>query len=425
MSWGEYLWDHWWRFVVLLGLLGCSGFFSGTETALFNLTRGQLYRLSQSKSRIARLVASMMGAPRRVLQTLLLGNMIVNVAYSAVAAILVLALNRRGLPAWATVAAAGLPVLVLILIGEVTPKMLAYRLRERWALLSAAPLEVISRLFSPVVRILERTTIAPLARLIAPRIAGGEEITPTELGAMLDLSARRGLIGRDAGALLQEIVQLTDIRVSEIMVPRVDVVAYDADHARAGLVELFHRTRLRKIPVYSGDIDHILGVVHAKHILLNPSATIRSLVTEVPFLPEAANIERALLQLRRVGKQMAIVVDEYGGVAGLVTLEDIIEQIVGDIEETRQVETVPPVQGLSDTEYILSGDLGIHEWVEAFRIDLSGRRISTIGGFVVSLLGRIPSVGDEANYRNLRFKVEAMRGRRISRLHLKLLEVTS
>ncbi|GAF81767.1 unnamed protein product, partial [marine sediment metagenome] len=171
-----------------------------------------------------------------------------------------------------------------------------------------------------------------------------------------------------------------------------------------------------------GRIDNVLGVVHAKRLLLNPTQPLRELVTPVPFVPEAANIERTLLQLRARRDQMAIVVDEYGGVAGLVTLEDIIEEIVGDIEESQETPRGRPVRQTGPDEYILDGDLAVHEWLDAFKIDLSERRISTIGGFVISLLGRIPDVGDQTTYRNLRFTVEQMRGRRIRKLRLKLLE---
>ena len=421
MSWVDYLLGQWWRLVLLAVLLAVSGFFSGTETALFNLSRGQLYRLNRSQARTRRLVASLMRRPRKLLQTLLLGNMVVNTAYSAMIAVLVISLAARGL---GTVAAAGvsvLGVLVLILAGEVTPKMLAYRIREQWAVAAAPPVAVALRVFSPVVRVLEAAFVAPLTRLLAPS-REGPEITAGELGAILDLSVRRGLIGPDANAFLQEIVQLTDIRVADIMVPRVDVIAYDVNGPPGGLIDLFRKTHLRKVPVYDGDIDHVLGVVHAKRLLLDGGGDLRELVVKVPFLPEAANIERALLQLRVGRKQMAIVVDEYGGVAGLVTLEDIIEEIVGDIEETQEADRTRPVSRVGENEYLIDGDLAIHEWVDAFKIDLGGRRISTVGGFVISLLGRIPAVGDAADYRNLHFTVEGMRGRRISKLRLELTE---
>lgn len=421
MSWAEYFLENWCRLAALAGLLVLSGFFSGTETALFNLTRGQLLRLGR-RAGMGRQVASLMRRPRSLLQTLLLGNMTVNVAYSAISAVMVIALSRRGLPAPITAAVALVPVLALILAGEVTPKMLAYRLGERWALLAAMPTTIACRLLWPVVWLLEKALISPLCRLLAPQQQKHATMTNEELAALLDLSAKRGLIGPDANALLQEIMQLTDIKVADIMVPRVDVIAYDVDGPPAGIADLFAKTHLRKVPVYEGEIDKVLGVVHAKRMLLNPSQPLRQLVTPVAFVPEAANVERALLQLRARRDQMAIVVDEYGGVAGLVTLEDIVEQIVGDIEESQEAGRGRPVRRIGPNEYILDGDLAIHEWLDAFKIDLAERRISTIGGFVISLLGRIPSVGDQTTYQNLRFTVKQMRGRRIRELRLELLE---
>jgi CBS domain containing-hemolysin-like protein len=371
------------------------------------------------------MAASLMRRPRRLLQTLLLGNMLVNVAYEAVAAVMIIALGRRGLPAWAAVALAAVPVFVLILVGEVTPKMLAYRFAERWAVLAAVPLTLVCRAVRPVVWLLETSLVVPISRLIAPQRPADADITAGELSALLNLSAKRGIIGHDASALMQEIVHLTGIRVSDIMVPRVDVISYDVNDPAEGLIDLFAKTRLRKVPVYDGKIDNVLGVIHAKRLLLNPSRPLRELVSPVVFIPEAANIERALLQFRIRRAQTAIVVDEYGGVAGLITLEDVAERIVGDIEEAHEAARGDPVRQISRDVYMLDGDLAIHEWAQAFGIDLAERRVSTIGGFVTSLLGRIAAVGDEAAYRNLRFTVEQMRGRRISKVRLALEEEAS
>jgi len=262
-------------------------------------------------------------------------------------------------------------------------------------------------------------------RILAPRSAGQTQITAKELTSVLDLSARRGIIGHDANALLQEIIELTDLRVSDIMVPRVDMIAYDVDSPPAGLLDLFRRSGLRRIPVYERDIDHVLGLVHAKRLLLQPEGPLRDLVAPVLFVPEAANVERLLIQLRTQRAQTAFVVDEYGGTAGLVTLQDVLEEIVGDIPEPGEGDREPAVRQVGPRAYLLNADLAIHEWADAFRMDLSGRRISTVGGFVVSRLGRIARVGDVVTYRNLRFRVESMRRSRIGQLRLELMEGTA
>ncbi|MGC9453730.1 MAG: hemolysin family protein [Phycisphaerae bacterium] len=419
--WGEFLATHTWQMLAMLALLGMSGFFSGTETALFSLTRGQLNRLAEHGTS-GRLALYLMRKPRRVLNTLLLGNMLVNVGFSAVAAVLVLDLRHAGARSWQLAVATALPVVLLILFGEVTPKMIAITLAQRWSAFVAGALAVIQKLLLPAVWILEYLCIVPLVRIIAPRAPAEPHITGKELGALLDLSAKRGIIDHDANTLLQEIVELTDIRVSEIMVPRVDMIAYDVNEPSEGLLETFRQTHLPKVPVYDGTIDRILGVVHAKRLLLNPHAPLRELAVKIPFIPETANIERALLQFRVTRTQMAIVVDEYGGTAGLVTLEDILEEIVGDIPDPDEVRSGPAVRKIGEVDYLLDGDLSIHEWSEVFGADIADRRVSTVGGFVTSLLGRVARVGDTVSYGNLKFTVESVRRRRVDKLRLELVE---
>jgi putative hemolysin len=279
----------------------------------------------------------------------------------------------------------------------------------------------VTRLLGPVVTLVQATLVGPLTQLISPHRSGAD-LTTDELAALLDLSAKRGILGHDANELIQEIFDLSQVRVGELMVPRVDIVAYDIDADPEGLARLFRQTHLHKIPVYEGDIDHILGVVPARRLLLEPERPLRELTSEVVFVPEAATAERTLLQLRLRRRQIAIVVDEYGGTAGLITMEDVMEQIVGDIRDVHEQEPEAPVVRLSEREYLLDGDLAIHEWSEAFGTGLAPARVSTVGGLVASLLGRIPRNGDKVQYRNLLFGVESMRRRRVGKLRLELLE---
>ena len=410
---------HFGQLLGMVILLAASGFFSGTETALFSLTRGQLHRLRDSHG-LGKLAANLMAQPNRTLNTLLLGNLLANVSYASLSASLVLGLGVQSpLPA-PVVALAGL--LVLILLGEVAPKMVAHALGEKWALPAAAPTALIGRLFSVPLWALEHLLIGPMTRIAAPRSAGKATIEADELASVLALSAKRGIISHDANALLQEVVELTDLRVADVMVPRVDMIAYDVDAPRAGLIDLFARTRLRRIPVYEGDIDHIAGLIQARRLLLQPEVPLRQLVVPAVFVPEAGNVERLLVQLRVRQVQTAIVVDEYGGTAGLVALQDVLEEIVGDIPEPGEAADAPAVRQLQPGHYLLNADLAIHEWADAFEIDLAHRRISTVGGFVTAQLGRIARAGDEVTYRNLRFRVETMRRRRICTLRLDLLE---
>lgn len=420
-SWADLLAGRAGHLVVMAVLLVFSALFSGTETALFSLSPGQLFRLRRG-GRGGGLVPSLMARPAQILHTLLLSNLLVNVAYSSIAAVLVLDLQHSGqAPAWVLVAASLGPLLVLILTGEIVPKMVAILVAERWAVIAAAPLAVLRKTLSGVIALLYMVMVGPLVKIFAPGDTGPSDIRSEELAALLDLSARRGILDRQTNVLLQEIVELKDIRVRDVMVPRVDMVAYDVDGPRAGLVKLFATSRLRRIPVYEHNIDRIVGAVPAKRVLFHPQTPLREHVKPVPFVPEAADLEQTLILLRVRRSQLAIVVDEFGGTAGLVTMEDVLEEIVGDIPD-RHEKPEELVEKVSPGHYVVDGDLAIHEWADAFDIDLRGRHISSVGGFVTFLLGRIPVAGDSATYRNLKFTVVSMRRRRIGKIEVHLLE---
>jgi len=417
--WSVFFISHLWQLAGMAVLLVGSAFFSGSETALFSLTGGQLHRLVQS-GRSGRIVASLVRRPRELLNALLLGNLLVNVAYTAIAAAIVFDLSGSGLPAWSAPLGSLAALVVLILVGEVAPKMIALASARRWALLTGGAVAAYKRVAQPVVRLIQHVATGPLTRMISPERKHSGNISAGELGDVLDLAARRGTIDRDTGAMLQEIVELTDLRTGDIMVPRVDMIAGDIAAPRAALVAAFRDTGLTRLPVYDGDMDNIAGIIKAKALLLSPRKPLKDLLEPVTFVPEAASVERLLVQFRANSTRLAIVVDEYGGTAGLVTLEDVLEEIVGEMPDPRELQSEPAVRRIEEGLYAIDGNLPIHEWADAFEIDLRRRRISTVGGFVTSLLGRIPQVGDEAVYRNLHFEVASLHCRRIGRLTLRL-----
>jgi len=419
--WGRLASEYVWQLLALGGLLVGSAFFSGSETALFSLSRGQVHRLRRHSA--GRFVAGLMGRPRRTLNMLLLGNMIVNVAFSATVAVLVLRLkDSPDIAGWqaAIVSLAGL--LTLILFGEVAPKMLAFVTAEQWAMAASPVLMVVGRVLLAPLWVLETFLITPLVRIIAPRGPTSADITPEELTALLELSAKRGLLDGDAHSLISEIVQLSRLRVADVMTPRVDMFAFDIDRPTADLAEELRKRRTDSVPLYRGDIDHIAGVVSARSVLLETDRPLGELLEDVAFVPAAANIERVLLQFRRTGRTLAVAVDEYGGAAGLIRLDDILSEILGEVPRGEDTPQGPAVEKTGDRRYLINGDLAIHEWAEAFGIDLQEGRISTIGGFVTALLGKVPHAGEWVDYRNLRLTVQYMRGRRIGKLSVELME---
>ena len=421
---GEFLLAQAWQLAILGVLLVIGAFFSGAETALFSLSRGELFALGQDPRRLARTASALMRRPGNVLTTVLLGTNIVHILYFVISALLVMKVQSERVEhgeLWGVVLAVG-TLLATIIGSEVIPKTLAHIWARPLAPLVAPALSVFCGVVRPIARLLMTFLIEPLTRLLAPARGRRGDLAANEMAALLSLSQKRGLIGEDEAELLQEVLELTDLRVGDIMVPRVDVIAYDVDAPPEGLEAIVRQKRITKIPVYEGDLDHVVGVVYAKRLLVDPGRALRETLAPVQFVPESAPLERVLLQFRATHTQLGIAVDEYGGTAGLITLEDILEEIVGDIADARELDRGPAVRQVGQAEWLVDGNLPVHEWAEAFPTDLAAVRFASVGGFVISLLGHIPRVGETAAYRNVRFTVEAMQRRRIALLRVRLEE---
>jgi len=418
---GEFVIAQGWQFALLAGLLAAGAFFSAAETALFSLSRGDLFRMGRSPHRLSRLVPSLMRRPDGVLTTVLLGTNVTHILYFVFCTLLIDRAQRQLVHGafWAVVLAAG-SLLAMILFGEILPKTVAFLFPRRLAPLTAPVLATVGQAVRPMQRALMVAIVEPLTRLLAPRHTRRGELNADEMAALLALSQKRGIIGPSETELLQEVLELTDLRARDVMVPRVDVAACDADAAPEAVLAIVRERRITKVPVYEDDLDHVVGVVHAKRLLADPSRPLREVAAAVQFVPASATLERVLIQFRATRSQLAIVVDEYGGTAGLITLADVLEEIVGDIPDEHEADRGPAVQQVGPAEWLVDADLPIHEWDEALPEDLSEVRFNTVGGLVISLLGRIPRVGEKAAYRNVTFTVEAMRGRRVALLRVRL-----
>jgi len=409
----------------MAALLAASAFFSLSETALFNLSRDQLRRFRSSHNPFCHLAAGLMDDPRRLLVTVLFGNMAVNTAFFVLGVTLVDDIRLQhpeAIGLWRVIIGAGLLVAV-ILVGEIIPKSLAAAMPERLALVAGLPLTAVGYVVLPVRVVLSHVLVAPLARLVT----GGRQVhayvTRDELQALVEVAAREGAVTAQEGDMLADVLELGALKVREVMTPRVEIVGCDRATPMAVVLAVFRRTRRSKILVFEDEMDNICGLVYAKTAFLNPDGPLADLVRPVYYVPETKTVESLLKDFRTRKIQFAVVVDEYGGVSGLVTLEDCLEQIVGDIEDETDQPAASPVQRASDTEYMLAGTLSIRSWADEFDVDVpsEGGRYSTVAGFVASLLGRLPKPGDAAGWRNLRFTVTEVRRHRVTWVRLELL----
>ncbi|HUW82775.1 MAG TPA: hemolysin family protein [Phycisphaerae bacterium] len=416
--------DHLWLWMLLLLLLGASGLVSGSETALFSLSRHDLYQLGRSPRRLRRMAAGLMHHPRRVLLTILIANTLVNVLIFAISYVSFGGEGGERSALWASLGSVGSLVAVIV-FGEVVPKGVAMGGARQLAPLAAPLVSGLSYVLTPLRILLDGMIVEPLTRLLAPARSEPSLITTQELRLLVDVSQRRGVIDDDESALLQEVLELGQRKVRDAMVPRVDLKAFDIDGEPADLRRFMQEHRLKKVPVYTGDIDHIEGLIYAKNLFLHEHEDLRRLLRPVRYVPEQMRLDQLLEHFRHTKTQIAIVVDEFGGTAGLVTLEDALESVVGEIEPPERAPSVPSVEQIDDRTFLVAGGLSVREWADAFGRRLRDQSVATLAGLVLAELGRVPHPGDAVRIGNVQLTVDQMRGRRIERLKVELIDVSS
>lgn len=392
----------------LVLLIITSGFFSGAETALFGMSQNLRIHFRQSGTLSGRAVEALLSNQRMLLITILLGNMVVNVLYFVISSVLVLR-AQTSVAIGLLIALASL--LLLVVFGEVVPKIFANTRRSLFAQLVAPFLLTIHSLIGPVRILLNVLIVTPLSRLTAPRRAP-VDLDESELRALLELSGREGTIGSDEQRMLKDVIRLGRLKVSDVMTPRVNLCAVPVGASYDDIVTVARESHLTKIPLYEKSLDQIVGILHVKPFLIAHHAEVRVDLPEVDapdFVPEMATLEQLLEHLRSSPRQSAIVVDEYGGTAGIISIEDVVEEIVGDIVGADESSEAMMTRINSDT-WRVSGKIHLATWAESHDLKISNVQASTLGGFITERLGRAANVGDSIDVGTIRLEVERMEG---------------
>ena len=407
--------EHLLYIVLMSVLLGCSAFFSGSETAFFHLSQRTVHQFAQSSKKMERLTATTLASPSQFLTALLFGNMLVNVLYFALTSMMSFQFGRSSGPVVGTLVAMSGFVL-LLLFGELLPKSLAYKNARQFCLLAVFACYLFLKILGPLLFIIDLFIVQPTIRLFVgtPQKA---DISTNQLKVLLDSSRRQGLISGNENQLLAEILKFSFLKVRHVMQPRVEMPSCCVRTSVKSVTQEMLGKNITQIPVYTKSIDSIVGFIHLRDLLVYPERSLSTLVRHAQFVPEQKSVESLIDFFRQTKTDTAIVVDEYGGVAGWVELDDIMEQLLGPLEDADEVE---PIEQVGPMEYRLRANLSIHEWMDAFGIDIKQERQVTIGGFVIALLGRIPKEGDEVLFKNVRFIVERVEQNRIQTILLTL-----
>lgn len=400
--------------IAILILMGLSGMISASETALFALTRKHLAELNASGRFGASTVIQLREQPQGLLSTILLSNTAVNILLYSMLGVTTVRL-AQGSPLWSAVLGVG-GFVVAVFCAEIIPKQVALALAAGLAPVVAVPLKGLLVATKPIRWLLENLFVEPLTRLLTGTSGRSTAVTPEELQELVRICQNEGLIDDRENVIIHHVVELSDMRVSALMVPRVDFVAFSLSDGRARLAEQFKSSRLLHIPVYEGGIDNVVGVIHARDFFLHPERPLRELVRPVHFIPEQAQVEALLAHFRRTGTKLAIVVDEYGGLAGVVAMEDVVECIVGDLAVPDEPLEGPPVVRISDTVFLVDAGLNVDGFRRAFELPLEDTRIDTVGGLLAEQLGRLPAHGDEVRIGHAVIRVVSIRKRRVIRV---------
>ena len=399
------------QLLLLSLLLVCSAFFSGSETALFALTRYEVSRFRRDPRASRRLVAELMRHPRKLLLTLMIANVTINMCIFAASLALFQSLAGED-SILAPVLGLISPILVT-LFGDIMPKGTAIVLRTRVAARVAPAVRFFQVLLTPVSFLLNTLLVEPMTRLLVGGKQPDEYVTVDEFRELIEMSSRHRIIDADENAMLDQVVQLSEVKVRDVMVPRVDIIAFEVHDDPDELRRILRERRFTKLPVYEEDVDHITGVVYAKDLFLNPGREVTEMVRPVQFVPELITLTQLLSEFRRAGTQLAVVVDEFGGVVGLAAVEDVAERIVGDLTLAGDDAEPPPWERLDKRRYRVSGSMSVRDWSQQFKVRDLREEVTTLAGLMLARLGQIPAVGDRVRLGNLTLTVESLRGRRI------------
>ncbi|MXV61531.1 DUF21 domain-containing protein [Natronorubrum sp. JWXQ-INN-674] len=406
-------------------LIVLSGFFSSSEIAMFNLPKHRLEGMVEDDVPGATLVKSLKDDPHRLLVTILVGNNIVNIAMSSIATA-VLSIHFGGLVG-VLLATFGITALVL-LFGESVPKSYAVENTESWSIRISKPLKATEYLLYPLIILFDYLTRQVNKLIGSTGAIESPYVTRDEIQEMIESGEREGVLEEEEHEMLTRIFRFNNTIVKEVMTPRLDMTAVPKDADIDEAIETCIQSGHARVPVYEGSLDNVQGVVHIRDLVrdLNYGETeaenlqLDDLIQPTLHVPESKNVDELLTEMRENRMHMAIVIDEFGTTEGLVTVEDMIEEIVGEILKSGEDE---PVEEVDERTVIVRGEVNIEDVNEALDIDLpEGQEFETIAGFIFNRAGRLVEEGEEITYDGVRITVETVENTRILKARLRKLE---
>lgn len=409
------------QIVILVGLLLASAFFSSAETALTTVNKIRMRTLADENNKKAKKVLLLIEDPQKMLSAILIGNNIVNIAASSLTT--TLAMNHfKSIP---VAGATGVLTLLILIFGEIIPKTLATIYAEKLSLLYAKPIYFLIKLLSFVIKIITVISYSLLKLFRIDPNAHGTSITEDELLTIVEVSHEEGVIESEERKMITNVVDFGDSLVKDVCVPRVDMAFASLDLTYDELVAAFAVDKYTRLPVYDESRDNVIGIVNLKDVFFfqgnKEEFSIKKILREPYFTYEFKKTSELLIEMRKAHISLAIVLDEYGATTGLITLEDLIEEIVGEIRDEYDEDEEDSIQCVGDNEYIVSGNTKLDDINEEIGLDLESDDYDSIAGHIIFLLDHLPEEGETITSDHVTYTVDAVDKNRIDKVHITVL----
>jgi len=401
-------------------LLIISGFFSAAETSLMSLSKIRVRYMVDENVKGAKLVQKLVENPSKLIGSVLVGNNIANIAGSAIATALTMKLFEGNAVAIATIA---MTILILV-FSEITPKSLAAQNSEKVAIAVARPLSLIVIIINPIVIIFTKITNLLIKILGGNADKDAPYITEEELKSMVNVSHEEGVLEIEEKQMIYNVFEFGDLQIKDVMIQRTDISAIDVDSDFDKIMEVIKEDKYSRYPVYDGNFDNIIGIVNVKDFIYiehtRDNFKIANYMRKPYFTYEFKKITEFFKDMKKNRVHMAIVIDEYGGTAGIVTIEDLIEEIVGEIEDEYD-EIEKQVEKINDEEYIVDGSTKVIFINGFIGLNIESEDFESLGGFIMGELGRLPKVGETVLHENVKFTVDSVSNHRIQKVRMQIL----
>lgn len=410
------------QLVTVVVLLMLSAFFSSAETALTTVNKMRVRTLAESGHRRAQVLAKVIENPGKLLSAILIGNNIVNLSASSLTTTLVIALWGDKTVGIAT----GVLTLLILVFGEITPKTLATLYADSLSMAYATIIYWLMIVSTPFIFVMNKLSMGVLFLLRVDPKKKQESITEDELRTIVEVSHEEGVIESEEKKMINNVFDFGDAKAKDVMVPRIDMVMIDVEAGYDELLELFRRERYTRIPVYEETTDNVIGIVNVKDLLLienKEGFSIREYLRQPLYTYEYKKIAELMVEMREIANNnIVIVLDEYGATAGLITLEDLLEEIVGDIRDEYDEDEEEELVRVSDREYLVEGSMKLDDLNDDLELKLESEDYDSIGGLVIGLLDHLPEEGEEVSCDGIRLVVDRVDKNRIDKIRLYLPE---